>query len=431
MSDNQRTEVKWVIRVQGTQLSTIEPGETVEIGRKPIRPLPQGDVRRVEILDDTRSMSKHHARFTVNLDGSAVLKDLNSTNGTYIVRTAKELLRLPADNDFVLPEDLMHIQFGDVPVDFVKYVDEEQETSTPQVANLFDYVVDNAVNEPNTELSVDDILNLRAGEPTDIFSQSSVVQRARELKDAEQQSFVPFVQPIDPLHIDDDDDQEGTSPRDLFSDAKDIAQGKLEQPDDTDEEFVRERRGPKHADPHSKEFVDVEELAFRHVPVVDTPPQSEPIVAPVEETPIQEETPETPEVVDIETSQESTPVDSDIQEPSEDEDALYRQPNQEVEQETTVFEPGSVFTRLSNEEHNAHDDVIEVEGFTSHQAQKSEDFTEQFEMAKYSQLLPFLAMNPSLYDDLYAWLAAQGNDDIDKALEDNPGYEEYRKAVGK
>jgi hypothetical protein len=40
-------------------------------------------------------------------------------------------------------------------------------------------------------------------------------------------------------------------------------------------------------------------------------------------------------------------------------------------------------------------------------------------------------MNPSLYDDLYAWLAALGDKDIDAALSRNAGYEEYRTAVGK
>lgn len=52
-------------------------------------------------------------------------------------------------------------------------------------------------------------------------------------------------------------------------------------------------------------------------------------------------------------------------------------------------------------------------------------------MARHPELLPFLAMNPSLYDDLYTWLAAQGNADIDEALSKNAGYEDYRKAMGK
>ena len=70
-------------------------------------------------------------------------------------------------------------------------------------------------------------------------------------------------------------------------------------------------------------------------------------------------------------------------------------------------------------------------GLTSDQAKSTTDFTEQFEIARHPQLLPFLAMNPSLYDDLYAWLSAQGNADIDTALSKNAGYSEYRTAVGK
>ena len=72
--------------------------------------------------------------------------------------------------------------------------------------------------------------------------------------------------------------------------------------------------------------------------------------------------------------------------------------------------------------------TIEVDGLTSDEAKRTDDFTVQFEMARHPQLLPFLAMNPSLYDDLYAWLSAL---DIDAALSRNPGYAEYRKAVGK
>ena len=50
-------------------------------------------------------------------------------------------------------------------------------------------------------------------------------------------------------------------------------------------------------------------------------------------------------------------------------------------------------------------------------------------MAQHSELLPYLASNPGLYDDLYAWLAAQGNADVDAALARNSGYSAYRKAI--
>ena len=98
---------------------------------------------------------------------------------------------------------------------------------------------------------------------------------------------------------------------------------------------------------------------------------------------------------------------------------------------TPVFEPGSVFERVSKGGFVKQEQTIEVDGLTSDDAKRTDDFTVQFEMARHPQLLPFLAMNPSLYDDLYAWLSALGNQDIDAALSRNPGYAEYRKAVGK
>ncbi len=96
-----------------------------------------------------------------------------------------------------------------------------------------------------------------------------------------------------------------------------------------------------------------------------------------------------------------------------------------------VFEPGSVFDRVAKGEFKEQEQTIEVDGLTSDDAKRTDDFTEQFEMARHPELLPFLAMNPFLYDDLYAWLAALGNQDVDAALSSNEGYAQYRKAVGK
>ena len=98
---------------------------------------------------------------------------------------------------------------------------------------------------------------------------------------------------------------------------------------------------------------------------------------------------------------------------------------------TAAFEPGSVFEKVANGEFNKQEPLVEVDGFTSDDARRSDDFAEQFQMARHPELLPFLAMNPSLYDDLFAWLAAQGNADIDEALSKNAGYEDYRNAMGK
>lgn len=86
---------------------------------------------------------------------------------------------------------------------------------------------------------------------------------------------------------------------------------------------------------------------------------------------------------------------------------------------------------MANGDFAKSEPLVSVAGFTSDDARRSDDFSEQFEMARHPELLPFLAMNPSLYDDLYTWLAAQGNADIDEALSKNAGYEDYRKAMGK
>lgn len=75
--------------------------------------------------------------------------------------------------------------------------------------------------------------------------------------------------------------------------------------------------------------------------------------------------------------------------------------------------------------------LVEVDGLSSDDARNSRDFAQQFEMAKHPELLPFLAMNVALYDDLYAWLAAQGNQDVDTALSKNQGYQEYVAATRK
>ena len=50
----------------------------------------------------------------------------------------------------------------------------------------------------------------------------------------------------------------------------------------------------------------------------------------------------------------------------------------------------------------------------------------QFDIAQIPELLPFLGLNPFLYDDMYAWLEAQNNDSVNKALESNEGYQTWK-----
>lgn len=522
MSDDQRS-TKWMIRVDGSDLASVEAGQTVEIGRKPLRPLSDDGVQRIEIVDNTRSMSKRHAQFSVKSDGNAILRDLNSTNGTYVVHPGNELMRLANGADFAMTDDTVRLQFGDVPVDFVRYIDDDTSVNTDDqqdIPNLFDYAVDNSPAEPEaSEMSVDDILDLRAGEPTNIFDAQRVRTRAQQLHAAEQQTFVPFVQPINPVTLQDGAAQEEreVAPRDLFADAHDVASGKIEEPAVRQEEFTPRKSGPRHASNRTGDrLIEVDELSKprndvnltvqtgeeipvqtpRHasVPVTQASSVVVPEEAPVTEVPqtesapaseheqfaqqhadlhldviattistdgqqaaaqepVQQEPESTQTVVtdaasSVNTTQDNAQQES-TQQPAEQTDAQSVQSQQDyarfqppaqsepaVELEATqaftpVFEPGSVFERVANGDFDQREDIIEVGGFTSDQARRTDDFTEQFNMARHIELLPFLAMNPSLYDDLYAWLAAQGNADVDAALARNPGYEDYRKTVGR
>lgn len=659
-----------MIRVDGSDLASVETGQTVEIGRKPLRPVSSGGMRRIEILDDTRSMSKRHAEFSVKSDGNAILRDLNSTNGTFLVRPGNELVRLPGGSDFALNDDTVRLQFGDVPVDFVRFIDDDTTSKDDDVANLFDYALDNQPSEPEVaDMSIDDILNLRAGEPTDIFNAGQVRSRAKELRQSEQQTFVPFSSPLNPLAVNDanDDDAQDAAPRDLFADAHDVAAGKIDEPAAKKEEFVpRMHDGPRHADRRNADsLVSVSELAQQHRPIPSLSiPTSEPVIGatrepvsptvsptnsangepsisttirpqsesdnaqpdytqsaspqqqpsvwqtsmragvamqpqqpivqqsaqpmqptaqpvqsaqpmqpvqqpaqpvaqqmpdpaqptqlvdashiavqqpmmqpqnvqtsasqvplvnvaiPTEPTPEQQptssdaftaqrnalhfdviesalqgadnaatfdnasttENPTTPDnfattenpsaadaTVPIEVAaptyqtnfvaeatattdaampvNTATPANTTVPTntaapttattPADDAYDRFRrhdddaQPLDETQTFTPAFEPGSVFERVANGDFDKPKELIEVDGYTSDDARRSDDFTEQFEMARHAELLPFLAMNPTLYDDLYEWLAAQSNADIDEALSRNPGYEDYRKAVGK
>ncbi|PKV08839.1 Tfp pilus assembly protein [Bifidobacterium pseudolongum subsp. pseudolongum] len=538
-----------MIRVDGSDLTSVEAGQTVEIGRKPLRPLSDDGTTRVEILDDTRSMSKRHAEFSVKSDGNAILRDMNSTNGTYLVRPGNDLVRLPSGSDFALTDDTVRLQFGDVPVDFVRFIDDSTTHSDdPAVANLFDYALDNVASEPEaSELSVDDILNLRAGEPTNIFDSNSVRTRAHELREAEQQTFVPFAQPINPVTTNDavEEDAPDAAPRDLFADAHDVAAGKIDEPAVKKEEFVpRMHDGPRHAGGRPADrLISVDELGKPRLPDImplQMTPQQPAIAQPAvqqdpanqqtaaQPAPAQEPQPaaqaaapavehdtqpmvqrpqeqqgqeqrrfaeqstaldfevlttslhaehrDEPVAVDVQSAvavnqqsneQQPTPnttaVEQSVQaeqpvqtvqpvqsaqtaQPLQtatpaaaDVDARFKPTAQtgEVDQPeqtqafTPAFEPGSVFERVAKGEFNQREELVETGGYNSDQARRSDDFAEQFEMARHAELLPFLAMNPALYDDLYAWLAAQGNADVDKALSTNPGYEDYRKAMGK
>ena len=668
----QRSGQQWIIKVNGAEQTDVKPGESIEIGRKPLRPLADDGNRRLEVPDSERSMSKRHALFTVHEDGSADVRDLNSTNGSYMIRENGELTRLQPGVECELKYSPIRLQFGDIPVDFIRV--DAQERVEPKVTDLFSYAPDDAKQEPDpSDMSVDDILNLRAGEPTAMFSSQNVADRLRELRDAS--LHVPKLagtepeQPVDGNASDDqlqaqpgqETVQEQASPaghtvsgadagqrdsasrqsasgvmpvqretsparafgaqpilpdpvvtvtqqrqfaeqhpleelpltvqpggmnepgpRDLFADAEkrskqedqakqqpsesdagssasgqdgaeaaggqyqaenttaqgdsadnmpaDIANGGSVAPEQSEapasnpskpdvvsvhDLFSAQRihevqaaraasdrdaqrqpvnaqqptaegqsanqsadesladQSPAHESPASAVQPPAEQIAqagpvaaqqpaqaaqqptqqaarvtftpmdasaaqaspaAQYAPAAqDTqaaqPAQAAPVMQatqPVQSVPQQAS--QTAESQDYSRFARPAAGQPTAQQPGMQQPQVSADPQQNFK---PVFEPGSVFERVSRGDFDKQEQMVQVGGYTSQQAKTTSDYTVQFQIARHAQLLPFLAMNPSLYDDLYTWLAAQGNADVDAALSRNQGYQEYRKAVGK
>ena len=298
MTDSAKTSTTWKITVNDQSITVTAPAR-VYIGRKPMRPVEVPDnATRFDVPDLTKSMSKNHALLTVEDNGQAELSDLNSTNGTYIRNAHDVLLRVPAENPYTISSEQISGQFGDVSFEIA--VNQTQQQSAPEgpapaVQNLFDFKSPVSDDAPAPSMSVDDILDLRAGEPTHMFA-------------------------MQPAAVQDEEAEE----------------------------------------PH------VDSAA-------------------------------TPQVV-------------------VNEDSGY----------VPVYEAGSVFDRLSRGDFEHTDTIVEVRGHTSVEAKSTQDFNVQFDIAQIPELLPFLGLNPFLYDDMYAWLEAQNNDSVNKALESNEGYQTWK-----
>ena len=464
------TVSEWTVKINGVDRISVKPGECVEIGRKPLRPLADDGNTRLDVADQTKSMSKRHAMFTVKSNGTASVRDLGSTNGSYVVRENGDLLRLPANTEFLLPASPMRMQFGDVPADFIRLDDPVAEPLDLKVPDLFGYAVHEAPQEPDAaDMSVDDILDLRAGEPTAIFSADNVRRKVDELE----LGSLNITQPVTK-------NDEPAIPRDLFADA--LAQHAEQETERKTQQAMDSVVLPKQqtepesstvapASKHSRISGIVPVDAIAHAVVKHSPSTSEPAVASAavvesdaaagasksaENVQSEDTQPEIaqPATAQSETDQPAADVPDDQQrtaaeayQESTAAGVADQQPAAETETaqqsvseasdiystgvHTPVFEPGSVFERVAKGELKAQEPAVEVDGLTSDEAKTTQDFNVQFEVARHPELLAFLAMNPYLYDDMYSWLAARGEADIDEALSHNKGYQEYREAVGK
>ena len=446
---------QWRVQVSSGQQITVRSGEILEIGRKPLRPLPDDGTPRLEIADSTKSMSKRHARFKVSANGQATLRDLQSTNGSYVVNPDGNLTRLPLDEDFVLPNAALRLQFGDVPIDFTPLAEDEHANET-QVANLFPQSAAQSRQEPDAaDMSVDEIFDLRAGDPTAIFRATAAANANAAAGAAGTQ--IAGVQPQPqassmPQH--EAQSQQGGAPRDLFADAmgeqspsaqsseavaapdaahaivaagepsKAAGQPNIAEPAHVAEP-VQSAKPAQNAGSaqDSKVLAPSEQIAQ---PAANSRPAADSqVTQPIAIQSVGATQTTAPVVHPVDVTQQSQPIAQPVNPANSANSAnpvAY----------APAFEPGSVFDKVSRGDFDKPSEpVVEVDGLTSDEARTTTDMSLQFEMARHSELLPFLAMNSTLYDDLYAWLAAQGNRDIDEALANNAGYQSYRKAVGK
>lgn len=467
----QQTLQRWMITVGGVEQARVGAGESVEIGRKPIRPLREDGFMRVDVVDNKRSMSKRHALLIVDANGAATIRDLNSTNGTYLVNESGDLLRLDPGVDFHMPDSIVRMQFGDVPVDFVRIEEKAQQGSdagAQPVRDLFSYAPDNAIKEPDAaDLSVDDILDIRAGEPTGVFHAQSVSRpdlvwdRQKQLNDAAAaddlgsasaadsgavadvaadaavadaassvadaasvaESVAEQIKPVIAgqvvLPVVRDEFESPVEPRNLFDDAanndavNDAAANDVSYSDSANSDAANSLDANSNAEASQ---LDAQ---------LDTQLDSQEAA----QDAAQIEVDKALEAAQEAQNQVNQALEA-VQSVNNASDASGSIIADDSAQFTPAFEPGSVFEKVSNGEFSARKEVVSAGGFTSEEAQKTADFAEQFEMAKYQELLPFLAMNTNLYDDLYAWLSAQGNADVDQALAQNSGYSAYRNAIG-
>ena len=494
----QQTLQRWMITVGGVEQARVGAGRSVEIGRKPIRPLREDGFMRVDVVDNKRSMSKRHALFIVDASGAATIRDLNSTNGTYLVSESGDLLRLDPGVDFHMPDSIVRMQFGDVPVDFVRIEEKAPQGSdagAQPVRDLFSYAPDNDIKEPDAaDLSVDDILDIRAGEPTGVFHAQSVSRpdlvwdSQKRLNDAAAADDLGSASAAD-AGADSDDNSTSAA-----TSAVTAAESSSVEPSSV-ADVANVADGASVLDVASV----VESVAEQIKPVIAgqvvLPVVRDEFASPVEPRNLFDDAANNDAVntdaasdsynndlsnSDLSNSNYATnsqnvesqadskedykedlqaSVQSDLQDVAQDQSVAQNYAQEEVQyndsadavnsvndandvsdasatiandsaQFTPAFEPGSVFEKVSNGEFSARKEVVSSGRLTSEEAQKTDDFAEQFEMAKYQELLPFLAMNTNLYDDLYAWLSAQGNADVDQALAQNSGYSAYRNAIG-
>ncbi len=340
----------WYITIISTgQRYRIEPGESVVIGRTPLRPgsLPPEKAKRLSIPDAQRSMSKRHLLLSLDPQGAATVEDLASTNGTYVVRPDSRLIRLPARRTLQLDESPVRLQLGDIGLELTRHDLPAAVRTETAPAGVPAGV---RTEEPSAETPSADA---SAAGTSAAGTSAAGTSTAGNPSAGTGTHAASAVSPVSPA--------QGTqeSGSDLFA-------------------HGAQNEGPS-------------DLAGG--------------------------------VDDIVAAREGEPTDMFDASRVRASVRASKAPDGSAPAGSTGFEPGSVFDRLTRGEMGPKQTPqVVVDGLTSDEARHSADHDKQFQMARHRQLLPFLAANPYLYQELYDWLASIPDPVIAAALDHNPGY---------
>ena len=348
------TEHSWLITVVGTgQKGVFKPGDLVIIGRTPKHlPTPGSSFVRFNIDNPQKSMSKRHVSLQISQSG-ATIKDLGSTNGTYLVKKDGALVRLPVGEEFLLDKSPVRLQLGNVGIILEKTPDlSKEENDEKKDGDLFA----NSSLAPSAPRSVKNIreaMEEREGEPTFLIDADRVAEKVKEKQEKEQETST------------------------------------------TEPKAAKEEAWP------AKEK---------------------------EETP-QEESKKV-EKIQEENREKAKLIDKAIEERLKRGDAPLSMPSTTTPSPKAASAQSTLFERLTRGNGRQSEIVRLNNGMTSQEAESTESFTRQFELAKHREMLPFLALNPYLYSDLYMWLEALGDPVIKAALQTNRGYQTFKKDGG-
>ena len=136
------------------------------------------------------------------------------------------------------------------------------------------------------------------------------------------------------------------------------------------------------------------------------------------------------EKIQEENRQKAKLVDKAIEERLKKGDSPLSIPSATVPLPKARTAESSLFERLTRANRGRSEIIRLSNGMTSEEAERTESFARQFELAKHREMLPFLALNPYLYSDLYMWLEALGDPVIKAALQTNRGYQTFKKDGG-